>query len=52
MFTQIINALILKDLKYLFAYTIPLSVYLSFASEGIWTYTTVFYAFWSSPSST
>lgn len=45
MFTQIINALILKDLKYLFAYTVPLSVCLSFASEGIWTYTTVFYAF-------
>ena len=45
MFTQNSNALILKDLKYLFAYTIPLSVYLSFASEGIWTYTTVFYAF-------
>ena len=35
----------MKDLIYLFACTIPLSVYLSFASEGIWTYTTVFYAF-------
>lgn len=45
MFTQNLNVLILKDLKYLFAYTVPLSVYLSFASEGIWTYTTVFYAF-------
>ena len=44
-FTQNLNALILKDLKYLFAYTMPLSVYLSFASHGIWTYTTVFYAF-------
>ena len=35
----------MKDLKYLFAYTIPLSVLLSFASQGIWTFTTVFYAF-------
>ena len=45
MFTQNLNALILKDLKYLFAYTVPLSVYLSFSSQGLWTYTTVFYAF-------
>ena len=45
MFTQNLNVLILKDLKYLFAYTIPLSVYLSFTAEGIWTYTSVFYAF-------
>ena len=27
MFTQNLNVLILKDLKYLFAYTVPLSVY-------------------------
>jgi len=44
-FTQNLNALILKDIKYLFAYTVPLSVWASFASTGIWTYTTVFYAF-------
>ena len=35
----------MKDLKYLFAYTMPISVYLSFAAEGIWTYSAVFYAF-------
>jgi len=35
----------MKDLKYLFAYTIPLSSLLSFNSSGIWTYSTVFYAF-------
>ena len=35
----------MKDLKYLFAYTVPLSAYLSFESEGIMTYTAVFYAF-------
>ena len=34
-----------KDLKYLFAYTVPLSAYLSFSSTGIWTYTAVIYAF-------
>ena len=45
MFTQNLNVLILKDLKYLFAYTVPLSVFLCFASHGLWTYTTVFYAF-------
>lgn len=44
-FTQNRNTLILKDLKYLFAYTIPLSVFMSFASQGMWTFTTVFYAF-------
>lgn len=43
--TQNLNVLILKDLKYLFAYTVPISVVMSFASHGIWTYTAVFYAF-------
>ncbi len=45
MITQNSNSLILKDFKYIFAYTMPLSAYCSFGSEGIWTYTTVFYAF-------
>ncbi|HBP45917.1 MAG TPA: alkane 1-monooxygenase [Flavobacteriales bacterium] len=35
----------MKDLKYLLAYTIPLSAYFSFSSTGIWTYSAVFYAF-------
>lgn len=35
----------MKDLKYLFAYTIPASAYLSFTSTGIWTYSAVFFAF-------
>lgn len=35
----------MKDLKYLFAYTVPLSVYISFASSGIWTYSAIFYVF-------
>ena len=35
----------MKDLKYLFAYTVPLSAYLSFSSTGLWTYTAVIYAF-------
>ena len=35
----------MKDFKYLFALTIPLSAYLSFTSVGIWTYSSVFYAF-------
>ena len=35
----------MKDLKYLFAYTVPISVYISFMSTGIWTYSTVFYVF-------
>ena len=34
-----------KDLKYLFAYTVPLSAYLSFSSTGLWTYAAVIYAF-------
>ena len=45
MFTQNLNALVLKDLKYLFAYTMPLAVFVSFASHGVWTYSTVLYAF-------
>ena len=35
----------MKDLKYLFAYTAPLSAFVSFTSMGIWTYSAVFYAF-------
>ena len=35
----------MRDFKYLFAYTIPLSAFASFASTGIWTYSAVFYAF-------
>ena len=35
----------MKDLKYLFAYTVPISVYISFISSGIWTYSSVFYVF-------
>jgi alkane 1-monooxygenase len=35
----------MKDLKYLFAYTIPISVYISFISTGIWTYSAIFYVF-------
>ncbi len=35
----------MKDLKYLLAYTVPLSAYISFESTGIWTYSAVFYAF-------
>ena len=35
----------MKDLKYLLAYTVPLSAYLSFDSTGIWTYSAVIYAF-------
>jgi len=34
-----------RDFRYLFAYTIPLSALVSFASTGIWTYSAVFYAF-------
>ena len=34
-----------KDFKYLFAYTIPLSAYASFMSFGVGTYITVLYAF-------
>ena len=35
----------MKDLKYLLAYTVPLSAYVSFESTGIWSYSAVFYAF-------
>ena len=35
----------MKDLKYLLAYTVPLSAYVSFESTGVWTYSAVFYAF-------
>ena len=35
----------MRDLKYLFAYTVPLAAYVSFQSTGIWTYSLVFYAF-------
>ncbi len=35
----------MKDLKYLFAYTVPLSVYISFISSGPWTFFAVFYVF-------
>lgn len=35
----------MKNLKYLFAYTVPISVYISFISNGVWTYSAVFYAF-------
>ena len=35
----------MKNIKYLFAYTVPVSVFISFTSNGIWTYSAVFYAF-------
>ena len=35
----------MKDLKYLFAYTVPLATLISFNSVGAGTYTAVFYAF-------
>ena len=35
----------MKDLKYLFAYTVPISAYISFEFGGILSYTAVFYAF-------
>jgi alkane 1-monooxygenase len=35
----------LKDLKYLFAYTVPVSAFISFQSTGLGTYTAIFYAF-------
>ncbi len=35
----------MKDLKYLFAYTVPLSALISFESTGVWTYSSVIYAF-------
>ena len=42
---RLINLISMKDFKYLFAYTIPLSSFFSFHSSGIWTYSAVFYAF-------
>ena len=35
----------MRDLKYLFAYTIPLSAFISFESTGLGTYSSVIYAF-------
>ena len=35
----------MKDLKYLFAYTIPVATLISITSEGFFTYTTLLYAF-------
>ncbi len=35
----------MKDLKYLFAYSVPLSAFISFESMGLGTYTSVIYAF-------
>ena len=35
----------MKDLKYLFAYTIPVAVCVSFVSYGLWTYSAIFYVF-------
>ena len=35
----------MKDLKYLFAYTIPLAAYVSFSSSGLGTFAAVIYAF-------
>lgn len=37
--------MIMKDLKYLFAYTIPVATLFSITSEGFFTYTTLIYAF-------
>jgi len=34
-----------KDLKYLFAYTVPVAAFISFASTGVGTYSAVIYAF-------
>ena len=35
----------MRDLKYLFAYSVPLSAFISFESVGLGTYTSVIYAF-------
>ena len=35
----------MKDLKYLFAYTVPVAAFISFASTGVGTYSAVIYAF-------
>ena len=34
-----------NDLKYLFAYTIPIATLISITSDGLLTYTTLLYAF-------
>ncbi|MDG1309432.1 MAG: alkane 1-monooxygenase [Flavobacteriaceae bacterium] len=39
----------MRDLKYLFAYTVPLSAFISFESMGLGTYTSVIYAFIALP---
>jgi alkane 1-monooxygenase len=36
---------LIDDFKYIFAFTIPLSVYISINSDGIYTFTTLIYAF-------
>ena len=38
-----------NDLKYLFAYTIPVATLVSITSEGIFTYTTLIYTFFFIP---
>ena len=35
----------MRDLKYLFAYSIPLTTFLSIYLHGMWSYSSVFYAF-------
>ena len=35
----------MRDLKYLFAYTIPLSTFFSIYFQGMWAFSAVFYAF-------
>ena len=35
----------MKDLKYLFAYTVPLAAFIFFTSTGVGTYAAVIYAF-------
>ena len=44
-FTQKQSCEAMRDLKYLFAYTVPAATWVSFSSTGIWTYAAVFYAF-------
>ena len=39
----------MRDLKYLFAYTVPLSAFISFESMGLGTYASVIYAFIALP---
>ena len=35
----------MRDLKYLFAYSIPLSTFFSIYFQGMWAYSSVYYAF-------